>query len=287
MESRIEPNAVEWPDAAENPLVTICIPHYEVLQLTKFCLRAIRRYTHKLSYEVIVVDNGSKDDSLDWLRSLPWVKLIERGDDTPDNWITAMNTALDIGLAHARGRYYLIQHSDTIVKRHDWLERLIELLASGSRVASAGSGKLESRGRLGQWVKDATDTKRFRLWLRRTIGGDEEARQLPREPCARDYCAIYKTDVLRRHELSFVGRGGYSAGETMHYDLKALGYRSSLIPVAEMMTLMDHVAHASGVILADRKINHSRKRRTTRRRLARLFDRVDYQDLMACDVLDR
>lgn len=269
------------------PVVTICIPHYQVLQLVKFCLRSLRLYTRGPAFEVIVVDNGSKDESLDWLRSLSWITLVERGEQTPGNWIHAMNTALDIGLQRARGRYFLIQHSDTIVKRHDWLERMVQVIESSPKVASAGSGKLERRGRFGQILKDATDTKRMRLWVRRNCFGDDRARQLRREPCARDYCAIYNTELLRHFRLSFVGRGGYSAGETMHYDLKALGYHSSLIPVPEMMAMMDHISHASGVILPDREIRHRHKRRTTRRRLARLFRRYDYEQLMANDSLDR
>jgi hypothetical protein len=47
-------------------------------------LRSIRRFTRDVPYEVIVVDNGSKDDSLEYLRSLKWIRLIERGDSTPE-----------------------------------------------------------------------------------------------------------------------------------------------------------------------------------------------------------
>jgi len=273
------------PGSHTQPMVTICIPHYQLMGLMKFCLGAIRRYTRGLTYEVIVVDNGSKDESLEWLRSLSWITLIDRGKETPDNWIHAMNTALDMGLARARGQYYLIQHSDTIVKRADWLARMVEVLESGPLVASVGSGKLELKGRYREMLKDATDTKRFRLWLRRTILQDTRACQLYREPCARDYCALYKTKLLRENNLSFVGKGGYSAGETMYYDLKALGYHASLIPVREMMDLMDHIAHATGALLKERALNHSRSIRKTRRRLARLYKRYDYESLMASDAL--
>ncbi|MHC4653348.1 MAG: glycosyltransferase family 2 protein [Planctomycetota bacterium] len=223
-------DALVRPGAEPAPTVSICVPHYQVQDLMRLCLRALRRYTDGPRYEVIVVDNGSTDESLDWLRSMEWITLVERGESTPDNWMRAMNTALDIGLRRARGDYYLIMHSDTIVKRRGWLRRMVEALESGPQVASCGSGKLEQRGAFAQFVRDATDTKRLRLWLRRTILRDAGARQLTREPCPRDYCAMYRTAALREHGLSFVSKGGYSAGETVYYDLKHHGYESSVIP---------------------------------------------------------
>jgi glycosyltransferase involved in cell wall biosynthesis len=280
-------DAIVRPGTEAAPIVSICIPHYQVQDLMRLCLRALRCYTDGPPYEVIVVDNGSTDESLDWLRSLDWITLVERGEATPDNWIRAMNTALDIGLERARGVYYLIMHSDTIVKRRGWLRRMVEAIEGGSGAASCGSGKLEQRGALAQFVRDATDTKRFRLWLRRTFLRDATARQLPREPCPRDYCAMYRTAALREHGLSFVSKGGYSAGETVYYDLKGLGYPSAFIPVPEMMRNMDHIAHATGAIRPERKLDRAHTFRKTRRRLKKLFHRDDVDALLADDALER
>jgi glycosyltransferase involved in cell wall biosynthesis len=279
-------DALVRPGAEAAPAVSICIPHYQVQDLMRLCLRALRRYTDGPAYEVIVVDNGSTDQSLDWLRSMEWIMLVERGESTPDNWVRAMNTALDIGLERARGPYYLIMHSDTIVKRRGWLRRMVEAIESAPNVASCGSGKLEQRSAFAQFVRDATDTKRFRLWLRRTILRDASAHQLPREPCPRDYCALYRTSILREHDLSFVSKGGYSAGETVYYDLKRLGYESSVIPVPEMMRNMDHIAHATGAIRPERKLDRVHTLRKTRRRLKRLFHRNDMDALLADDSLE-
>jgi GT2 family glycosyltransferase len=43
---------------------TICIVNYKTPDFTKLCLRSIRKFTD-YPYEVIVVDNGSNDESLD------------------------------------------------------------------------------------------------------------------------------------------------------------------------------------------------------------------------------
>ena len=57
--------------------VSICIVNYKTEELLKLCLRSIRKFT-TFPYEVIVVDNDSGDGSLDYLRSLSSIRLIER-----------------------------------------------------------------------------------------------------------------------------------------------------------------------------------------------------------------
>ena len=284
--------AVVRPGDDRPPDVTICIPHFQVKELMQLCLRAIRRYTTAPAYEVIVVDNGSRDESLDWLRSVGWVRLVERGDETPENWVLAMSTALDRGLALARGRYYLILHSDTIVKSAAWLPSLVALLEENERVASAGSGKLERRGAVARLLRSATDFKRLRIRfergvLRKPFDPVRHRALLPREGCPRDYCAIYRTEVLREHGLSFVQKEGYTAGETVYRDLKSLGYETRILPVERMMELVDHIAHATGAILPDRELEDRRVLRKTRRKLRRLFARGDVEDLLADASLDR
>jgi hypothetical protein len=126
------------------------------------------------------------------------------------------------------------------------------------------------------------------LWLRRNLLRDERAKpQLKREPCARDYCALYHTDVLRENKLSFITRGGYSAGEVLHYALKKLGYQTSLIPVREMMGMMDHIAHATGAIVPELKHARNRTVNKAQRRLKSLFNRNDVTDLMNAESLDK
>lgn len=275
------------PGDPRTPQVTICIPHYQVEDLMRLCLRAIRKYTDAPTYEVIVVDNGSKNQSLDWLRSLSWIHLVDRGEDTPEDWVLAMNTALDIGLARARGQYYLIMHSDTIPRREGWLTRMVEAIETDPNHAAAGSEKLERRSPVAQFLRDVTDTKRARLWLREKLLGQQSARPTKREPCPRDYCALYRTAILREHNLSFISRRGLSAGDIMYHDLKERGHTAQLIPVPEMMRHVDHIAHATGGIVPKRELEDKHILRKTRKRLRKLFNRDDVPDLLSDDSLEQ
>ncbi|MBL8704260.1 MAG: glycosyltransferase, partial [Rhodospirillales bacterium] len=60
------------------PLVTVLVPNYRTPELTRLCLRLLRKHTPPGRIRVIAIDNDSRDESLDYLRSLAWISLIER-----------------------------------------------------------------------------------------------------------------------------------------------------------------------------------------------------------------
>lgn len=274
----------------KTPQVSICIPHWQVKELVTLCLRAIRKFTREVPVEVIVVDNGSADDSLQYLRGLSWIRLIERGEQTPENWVQAFVTALDVGFEHSRAPYFLIMHTDTIVKHPGWLQRLLRPMEQDDKCAASGAWKLELRHPLYEFTKRITDTKKAKLWLRRTILRDAGARQLKRELCPRDYCALYRSEPIRKLGLRFNCGGrwaGYTAGEQMYYQLKEHGYRAQVIPTAEMMEYMVHLAHATaGLRPQQRRLNHLRAQRKAERRLRRLFGSELAKELAADASLD-
>ena len=59
------------------PRVSIIIPHWNNTDILSDCLESIT-LTSYLDLEIIVVDNASTDDSVEWVRSnYPKIKLIE------------------------------------------------------------------------------------------------------------------------------------------------------------------------------------------------------------------
>src|SRR5690606_29802738 len=99
---------------ATQPLVSIIVPHFQTPELARLCLRSIRRFTYWVPYEVIVIDNGSKDGaSLDYLRTIEWIKLIERTENIGPVAI-GHKEAVDIGIEASTAPYVLAFHTDTI-----------------------------------------------------------------------------------------------------------------------------------------------------------------------------
>jgi GT2 family glycosyltransferase len=272
--------------ASEPPLVTICMAHWQVQELVTLCLRSIRKYTRDVSYEILVVDNGSQDASLDYLRSLKWIRLIERGAETPENWVRAHSTALDYGIREGRGMYLLIMHPDVIIKREGWLRRLIDALEADPRHAAAGTGKLEIRSRLGAWCKRTFDERKIGSWVRRTVLRDRSAVIPERPNCPRDFCALYRRELLLRHNLSFFQKR-FSVGESIYLDLAEQGYTAAMVEVAEMMSYLDHVAHGTAAIRpAQRRLRRRRRQFEAQRALRRLLAQPHVRALAADTRLD-
>ena len=107
-----------------SPLVTILVPNYKTLELTKLCLRLLRKYTDSNKAHVIVIDNDSRDDSTEYLRSLSWIEFLERKNIPGDPAPVSHGLALDLALAKVTTPYVLSVHTDTLVKRADWLDFL-------------------------------------------------------------------------------------------------------------------------------------------------------------------
>ena len=97
----------------QEPLVTILIPNYKTPDLTKLCLRLIRRFTDLRLAKVLVIDNDSKDASLDYLRTLKWIELLERPAVAGESGAMAHSRALDLALARVKTPYVLSIHTDT------------------------------------------------------------------------------------------------------------------------------------------------------------------------------
>ncbi|MBW8041634.1 MAG: glycosyltransferase [Planctomycetes bacterium] len=223
---------------------TICIPNYKTLDFTRLCLRSIRNFT-KYPYEVIVVDNDSRDESLDYLKGLSWIRLIEQqgGDELTGSY--AEGLAQDIGLEKCNTEFYIVMHSDTFVKKDNWLTELIGYFGDDGSVSCVGSDKIELTPRWRVLFKKATDFKA----LKRKILRDRQAMRRFRYH-NRTICCIYRTDILRRMQLSFLmdREKGLTAGQKLYFELVDNGYKTVELPPSIMRQYVIHLAHATQVV---------------------------------------
>ena len=53
---------------------SIIILSYNTLDLLQLCIKSIREYTEEGTYEIVVIENGSKDGSAEWLKEQDDIK---------------------------------------------------------------------------------------------------------------------------------------------------------------------------------------------------------------------
>jgi GT2 family glycosyltransferase len=102
------------------PFVSIIIPTRDRLSLLRRCLQSIETRTTYRHYEILVIDNGSREpQTLAYLASLPY-QVIRDGE--PFNFARLNNRAA--ALAH--GEHLLFLNNDVEVITPEWLEALLE-----------------------------------------------------------------------------------------------------------------------------------------------------------------
>lgn len=263
--------------------VTILVPNYKTPDLTKLCLRLLRKYTDKQLAKVIVIDNDSQDVSLDYLRSLSWIELIERQAVPGEGAVSAHSAALDLALDRVTTPYVLSIHTDTLVKHPQWLEFLLKQIETDSQVAGVGSWKLESKPWYRRWLKAIE--RQLQMAYFKLIGRKVHAIEGKGKNYyyLRSHCALYRTDLLRQHQLHF-SDGDKLAGKSMHRALEQAGYRMVFISSEELCQYLEHINHATTVLHPH--LSRSANLNKGLRRVEKSLERFNAKAILANASLD-
>jgi len=112
--------------------LSIIIVSFNTKMLLVSCVNSIQKYTRNINYEIIVVDNDSKDDSAKSAKKLGTIVL-----ENSEN--TGFGRANNQGAKIAKGKFVLFLNSDTEI--HDnALGEITKWMESHSRVGVVTSG---------------------------------------------------------------------------------------------------------------------------------------------------
>ena len=112
--------------------VSIIILTYNNLNLTKQCLKSIRKYTPKDSYELIIIDNNSTDHTKEYLQKQKDIKVIFNKENL--GFPKGCNIGINIA---QKDNDILLLNNDTIVTSN-WLENLSKALHSNPLIGAVG-----------------------------------------------------------------------------------------------------------------------------------------------------
>jgi len=124
------------------PRVSIVIPMHGQYPSTRRCLAAIAYAPSTVPYELIVVDDGSTDDSCHWLADeAPAVHVVRH------DFARGFNQACCSGAAIARGEFIVLLNNDTEPCAR-WLEELLAPFEQWSDTGLVGAQLVMANGRL-------------------------------------------------------------------------------------------------------------------------------------------
>ena len=206
--------------AESGAAVTILIPHYQTLEAIRLCLRSIRCHTAP-PYRVVVLDNGSTDASIDYVRGLGWVTCVST--NVPNDLVSAQAAALNVGAERVQTPYFLVIHSDTFVHRGGWLTFLVERLRAGG-YAAVGTRHQTIRAYDSAVLAGVADRA---AGLIARVARREAAAGVP---WLRSCLALYRTDVFRAVGGRFASDGKEDATHAANATLAAHGHRLLALP---------------------------------------------------------
>ena len=111
-------------------MVSIIIPNYNGGDLLYNCINSIYKNISIKDFEIIVVDNGSTDNSINRVKSnFQNVEIIS------SNSNLGYSGGCNLGATHASGKYLLFLNNDT-EHSNEWIEKLVHFLDSNSKIAA-------------------------------------------------------------------------------------------------------------------------------------------------------
>ncbi len=118
----------------QQPYVSIILVNYNGEKFLTDCLKSLETIDYPRDrYEVILVDNASKDNSVKLIKEdFPWVELIVSDRDT------GYSEGNNIGVKNATGSYLVFLNTDTVVEK-SWLNELVRKIESDKTIGACSS----------------------------------------------------------------------------------------------------------------------------------------------------
>ena len=110
------------PQAAQTPMVSVVICAYNAERTMRPCLESLRRLDYP-NYEVVIVDDGSRDRTAEISMDFPEFRLIRQ----PNR---GLSVARNVGMHAARGDLIAYTDSDCVVDPH-WLAFMVRTMVEG------------------------------------------------------------------------------------------------------------------------------------------------------------
>lgn len=222
--------------------VSVSIANFGQRLLLEQCLRSLFETSEGLSLEVFVVDNASRDGSVDMVREeFPDVQLIVNENNR--GYAAANNQAI----ARSRGRYVLVLNNDTVVLRNA-IPSMVAFLNEHPQVGMLGPRVLNSDGTLQRSCSTFPSLWRLTsraLYIDKLLPGNPVTGTLSMSYWEYDSisevdvisgcCMLVRKDVIRQVGLMDERFFFYAEEADWCYRAKQNGWKVCFLPEAEII----------------------------------------------------
>ncbi len=205
--------------------VTVIIPNYNGLKFMEPCFCALKSQNCR-DFEVLVVDNGSTDGSVQWLkeREIPSIFLTEN---------TGFSGAVNVGIKASHTPYVILLNNDT-EPEPDYVGELLKAIERSPRIFSVSSKMIQLYQK--ELMDDAGDMYSMLGWaFQRGVGRPVS---LYDRPCsvfsACAGAAIYRRAVFDEIGLFDEMHFAYLEDLDVGYRARISGYENRYCPAARV-----------------------------------------------------
>ena len=126
---------------SQEPLVSVIVVNYNGRHFLEDCFRSLTQQTYR-NYELILVDNGSTDDSISFMREhFPDVHLVQLSSNT------GFAGGTNAGIKEAKGEFILTLNNDTISDLN-LLDEIVRPMQLDGHIGMCGAKMLLPDGRI-------------------------------------------------------------------------------------------------------------------------------------------
>jgi GT2 family glycosyltransferase len=227
---------------------SLVLVNYKTPDLTRMCLELLREHVQEQRIPVWVVDNDSADESLDYLRSLDWINLIERRSPGKEPGHIAHGKALDLALEKVESDYLFLLHTDTFVYDKEVFAMMMHECTKSADIAAVGCVEQINRGALRDtWRLTSRFCKHYVRRAKQQLGLRSKEPKPYRETHLKSFCTLWNARLIKSQGLHFC-MDDRVPGYTLQDRMAARGYGIKFLSPRKIFRYLDHIQ--SGTVAA-------------------------------------
>jgi GT2 family glycosyltransferase len=220
---------------------TILLVNYKTPEMTRLCLKFLKKIFDSSQIDIVLVDNSSTRKSFGALNKIKNIELVARVVPAQEAVHISHAKGLDFGLAQVKTRYVLLIHTDTLIYDPSVIDLLFARMKQHDRIAAVGTVEQRLRNlpsRLFRLFKNAARYSSRRI--SRPLGLTDKIPKPITDRYLKSFCCLWDADLVKSRGLKFCA-DDRNPGYSMQDELEKSGYEFVRLPAKLVFNHLDHI----------------------------------------------